>query len=97
MNIDIMDLEELDLSKIDFKKITFEEAINLLENIVRKLESSKEKLTLKASINNYELGTALIEYCENELKSAKLKVNQIMQKKDGSIELEDKLNLVDIG
>lgn len=88
MDITKIDLEELDLAQIDLKNTSFEEALGLLETIVKRLESSKEKLTLKASINNYELGTSLIEYCEQELQSAKLRVKQIMQKKDGTVELE---------
>lgn len=73
----------------DNKKIadlTFEEALAELEKIVAKLESGKE--SLETAINDYEYGNALREYCEKRLEEAKLKIDKIVKKEDGSITTE---------
>jgi exodeoxyribonuclease VII small subunit len=73
----------------DNKKIsdfTFEEALAELEKIVAKLESGKE--SLETAINDYEYGNALREYCEKRLDEAKLKIDKIVKKEDGSITTE---------
>ncbi len=73
----------------DNKKITdlsFEEALAELEKIVAKLESGKE--SLETAINDYEYGNALREYCEKRLEEAKLKIEKIVRKEDGSITTE---------
>ncbi len=73
----------------DKKKIgdlTFEEALAELEKIVSKLESGKE--SLESAINDYEYGNALREYCEKRLSEAKLKIDKIVKKEDGSITTE---------
>lgn len=73
----------------DNKKITdltFEEALAELEKIVAKLESGKE--SLETAINDYEYGNALREYCEKRLDEAKLKIDKIVKKEDGSIATE---------
>ncbi len=67
-------------------KMSFEEALAELEKIVMKLESGKE--TLENAINDYEYGNALREYCEKKLSEAKLKIDKIVKKEDGSIALE---------
>ena len=68
------------------KQMTFEEALAELEKIVTKLESGKE--SLENAINDYEYGNALREYCEKRLHEAKLKIDKIVKKEDGSIALE---------
>lgn len=73
----------------DNKKIsemTFEEALAELEKIVAKLEGGKE--SLESAINDYEYGNALREYCEKRLAEAKLKIDKIVKKEDGSIGTE---------
>ena len=67
-------------------KMSFEEALTELEKIVIKLESGKE--TLENAINDYEYGNALREYCEKKLSEAKLKIDKIVKREDGSIALE---------
>lgn len=67
-------------------QMSFEEALLELEKIVTKLESGKE--SLESAINEYEYGNALREYCEKKLKEAKLKIDKIVKKEDGSISLE---------
>jgi exodeoxyribonuclease VII small subunit len=67
-------------------KMTFEEALAELERIVTKLESGKE--SLESAINDYEYGNALREYCDKRLNEAKLKIDKIVKKEDGSITIE---------
>lgn len=65
---------------------SFEDALKELEAIVRKLESGAGDL--EASINDYVRGTELKDYCQKKLDDAKLKVEQILQKQDGSTETQ---------
>lgn len=63
--------------------ISFEQALKELEAIVRKLEGGAGDL--EASIQDYVRGTELKEYCQKKLESARLKVESILQAKDGSV------------
>lgn len=58
-------------------KMTFEESLAELEGIVRQLEAGD--VDLEKSIAIYERGAALKAHCESRLKSAELKVEQIVQ------------------
>ena len=58
-------------------KMTFEEALTELEGIVRQLEAGE--VELEKSIAIYERGAALKAHCDSRLKSAELKVEQIVQ------------------
>ena len=58
-------------------KMSFEEALAELEGIVRQLEAGE--VELEKSIAIYERGAALKAHCESRLKSAELKVEQIVQ------------------
>ncbi len=62
-------------------KMTFEEALTELEGIVRQLEAGD--VDLEKSIAIYERGAALKAHCESRLKSAELKVEQIVQGTNG--------------
>lgn len=62
-------------------KMTFEEALAELEGIVRQLETGD--VELEKSIAIYERGAALKAHCEGRLKSAELKVEQIVQGASG--------------
>lgn len=68
-------------------QMTFEQALAELEKIVSKLEGGKE--SLENAINDYEYGNALREYCEKRLNEAKLKIDRIIKKEDGSIAIEN--------
>jgi len=63
------------------EKMTFEEALGELEGIVRQLETGD--VELEKSIAIYERGAALKAHCEGRLKSAELKVEQIVQGTNG--------------
>lgn len=62
-------------------KMSFEEALAELEGIVRQLEAGD--VELEKSIAIYERGAALKALCETRLKSAELKVDQIVQGASG--------------
>lgn len=59
------------------EKMSFEEALAELDGIVRQLEAGE--VELEKSIAIYERGAALKAHCEARLKSAELKVEQIVQ------------------
>ena len=63
------------------EKMSFEDALRELEEIVRKLESGN--VELEKSIEIYERGAKLKAHCESRLKSAELKIEQIVQGSDG--------------
>ena len=67
-------------------EMSFEEALSELETIVRKLEQGD--VELEESISIYERGAALKAHCEARLKSAELKVEQIVQGQDGAVQTE---------
>jgi exodeoxyribonuclease VII small subunit len=72
--------------KEEIVKMSFEEALAELEKIVAKLEGGKE--SLENAINDYEYGNALRDFCEKKLNEAKLKIDKIVKKEDGSITIE---------
>ncbi|MEI7668472.1 MAG: exodeoxyribonuclease VII small subunit [Pseudomonadota bacterium] len=67
----------------DLSSLSFEQAMRELETIVRKLESGQGEL--ENSINDYERGNALKEYCQAKLAGAKMKVEKIITSSDGKI------------
>ena len=66
--------------------MSFEEALAELEGIVKKLEGGEAPL--EESIAIYERGAALKAHCEAKLKTAELKVEQIVQGTSGKPETE---------
>ncbi|MEO0881445.1 MAG: exodeoxyribonuclease VII small subunit [Pseudomonadota bacterium] len=66
--------------------LSFEDALKELEGIVGKLESGD--VELEQSIAIYERGAALKTHCEAKLKSAELKVEQIVQGAGGKVTTE---------
>ncbi len=66
--------------------LSFEQALEQLEEIVKKLESGQGKLD--EAIESYERGAALKRHCEAKLKEAQQKVEKIVMTSDGSPRLE---------
>ena len=60
------------------KENNFESALKRLEEISDLLEN--EDTPLEDSINLFEEGIELKEFCEEKLKSAKLKIDKIVKK-----------------
>lgn len=69
--------------KNDISALSFEAAMRELETIVRGLESGSADLD--KAIADYQRGNALKEHCMAKLSEAKLKVEQIQAKSDGSL------------
>ena len=59
----------------NIKNMKFEDALKELERVVQALEGGKA--SLDESVELYEKGTLLKKHCEERLKSAQLRVNQI--------------------
>ena len=62
--------------------LTFEEAVVELEEIVRQLEEGR--VPLEHAMSSYARGTELRKACEEKLKAAKLKVDQIQLDAQGA-------------
>ena len=67
----------------DIQSLSFEAAMKELEGIVRALESGSADLD--RAISDYQRGNALKEHCLAKLNEAKLKVEQIQMRADGSV------------
>lgn len=69
------------------KKMKFEEALRGLESIVEKLETGE--LDLEESIKLYEEGIDLSVYCQKQLTQAEGKIQRLIKKLDGDIQVMD--------
>ncbi len=69
------------------KKMKFEEALKGLEAIVDKLETGE--LDLEESIKLYEQGIDLSVYCQKQLAQAEGKIQRLIKKLDGDIQIVD--------
>jgi exodeoxyribonuclease VII small subunit len=67
----------------DIDDFSFEDALQELEQIVRKLEDGKAKLD--EAIQLYERGARLKQHCEKKLREAQMKVERIQIGPDGSV------------
>lgn len=68
------------------KDMSFEDALSELEGIVARLE--RGDAPLEESIEIYQRGAKLKQYCESKLKDAQLKVDKIVLAPDGSVSTE---------
>lgn len=64
----------------------FENSLKKLEQIVAELENGD--LPLEQSIKTFEEGVKLTKHCQNLLSKAELKIQKLVESKDGSIDLE---------
>lgn len=74
----------------DVEKLSFEEALGELEALVRRLEEGK--CPLNEAIKTFEKGINLKNHCNNQLKSARLKVEQILENSDKTLSIKPFLN-----
>lgn len=65
----------------EIKALSFEQAMASLEQIVGQLESGR--VDLEQSIGLYEKGAMLRRHCESKLRSAEMRVEQIVQGAEG--------------
>ena len=64
----------------------FETSLKKLEKIVSDLENGE--LPLEESIKTIEEGVKLTKHCQNLLSKAEIKIQKLVESKDGSIDLE---------
>ena len=65
--------------------IRFEDAMKELEQLVRRLEEGQ--VTLEEAVSVYERGVALKNLCDEQLKSARMRIDQITCSPDGELTL----------
>ncbi len=66
---------------------SFEKMLEEIKKIVDTLEEGK--LPLDESIEKFERGAALIKQCYKDLESVKKKISLIVERNDGTLDLED--------
>ena len=64
----------------------FETSLKKLEKIVSDLENGE--LPLEESIKTFEEGVKITKHCQNLLSKAEIKIQKLVESKDGSIDLE---------
>jgi len=75
------------MAKSNQENISFEKAFQRLEQIVDRLE--KGEATLEESMQIFEEGMSLVNLCNDKLDSAQTKLQTLIKKEDGSLDLED--------
>ena len=65
------------------KELSFEEALSMLEEQVRKLESGN--MTLDQSISSFEEAVKLVKLCNEKLESAERRVRLLTESADGTV------------
>ena len=69
------------------KSLDFEKSLEKLEKIIEALEDGE--LPLNESIKTFEEGGKLTKHCQDLLSKAELKIQKLLEKDDGSLDLED--------
>jgi exodeoxyribonuclease VII small subunit len=69
----------------DITKLSFEDALKELEALKIKMESGN--IPLDDTLSLFERGNALKGHCERILANAKMKVEKIIDNKDGSVDV----------
>lgn len=64
----------------------FEEAQVELEQIVKEIESGR--IGLEESLQKFERGSFLIQFCQNVLKKAEQQIEQLSRSADGNLQSE---------
>lgn len=70
--------------------LAFEVAFERLENILEKMNSGQTPLD--ESLSLFEEANGLITHCQSQLKSAEKRVEALIKKRSGEIELDDEGN-----
>ena len=64
-------------------EITFEAALGELEALVKRLEDGQ--VNLEDAVSYYERGMALKTFCEDKLRQARLRVEQVALSSNGDV------------
>ena len=75
------------------QKLSFEDALRQLEAITEQIDQGK--IGLEESISQYEQGMALVRQCREILSKAELRIQQLHERDDGTLEAKDAALLVD--
>ncbi|RJQ42005.1 MAG: exodeoxyribonuclease VII small subunit [Anaerolineaceae bacterium] len=75
------------VAKKDIHKLKYEEAMQELEQVLSDLENGS--LELEAMIERFELGKELLAHCQELLEKAELRVREVSQVSEDSIENGD--------
>ncbi len=67
------------------EKVTFEEAYDRLEVILEKMNA--EAVSLDEALTLYEEADGLIATCQKKLLTAEQKIETLLKKRDGSLEM----------
>ncbi len=67
----------------EIERMSFEQALEALEEIVRKLEDGE--IDLDGAIEAYARGAALKRHCEGKLRQAEQRISRISVAEDGSV------------
>ena len=68
------------------KSLDFEKSLAKLESIIEQLEDGE--LPLNESIKTFEEGVKLTKHCQELLTKAELKIQKLLEKDDGTLDLE---------
>lgn len=79
--------EEKSITNKPLAEMTFESALLELEAVVKMIDSGHG--SLEESIKNFERGVVLKNFCEEQLKKARLRIEKIMQDADGKVDMEE--------
>ncbi len=69
------------------QKMNFEEAFKRLEEIARILEAGE--ISLEESLQLYEEGMKLIDFCSQKLEAAEKKIQKLSRTPEGDLKTED--------
>lgn len=64
----------------------FEEALEKLENIIREMEEGE--LPLRESLDKYEEGAKLVDFCRKKLEAAEKKIEILRRTPEGEVRQE---------
>jgi len=65
------------------KKLNFEDSLSQLEAIAEQIEQGK--IGLEESITQYEQGMSLVKHCRAILSKAELKIQELQERPDGTL------------
>jgi len=70
------------MDKKEIARLSFEEAIDQLRRIVERIEQGQ--VSLEESLQQYEMGMALIKHCRGILQQAEKRVETVSMDQQGS-------------
>lgn len=78
---------EVEQTELDLESLTLEKALARLEEIVDLMDS--ESIELERSIELFQEGMQLTQYCQDQISEAEQKVMKVVEDSKGNMTLED--------